>query len=79
MSKGKDTTLSKGPSELALSAAERKYPPAKSDEAMAFYGSYMPPLEVHLLGGTTLVVVFKDLDERLEELRQTYKERRSAR
>ena len=76
MTKWKDTTLDEEASELALSASKKKYPPAKSDEAIAYYNSYMPPYEIHLFDGSIVVVPYSELDERLAELKQTYKERR---
>jgi len=48
----------------------------KSDEGLAFFNSYMPPVEVHTVDGEVLLVPFAELDEKLATLRQTYKERR---
>lgn len=48
---------------------------AKADESIAFFNSFMPPIEVWLLDGTHLPVKYSELDERLEELKQARRRR----
>ena len=50
---------------------------AKSDEAIAYFNSFMPPIEVHLRDGSMLSIKYRDLDERLESRARHVKEKRS--
>ena len=78
MREGNHPTFNGEASDLALIAAERKGLSAKSDESMAFYNTYMPPLKVIMQDGSVHSVKYSELDERLEELRQERKARRKS-
>jgi hypothetical protein len=49
---------------------------AKSDEAIAYFNAFMPPIEVYLRGGSMLAVKYSELDERLESWGRHVKERK---
>ena len=52
---------------------------ASSDEGIAYYSSMMPKYEIVLFDGTSIWVPYSKLDEKLAELRESFKERKRVR
>lgn len=49
---------------------------ASSDEGIAYYNASMLPYEIVLFDGTSMWVPYSKLDEKLAELKETFKERK---